>query len=41
MDQVMRLFINMHLLHGRKCCCHFHSNHYYRTANIRKSFILV
>ena len=39
-DKVMRLFINTHLLYGRKYCCCFHSNRYYRTANIRKAFIL-
>jgi len=39
-DKVMRLFINTHLLHGRKHCRRFHSNHYYRTTDIHKSFIL-
>jgi len=39
-NKVMRLFINAHLLCGRKHCCRFHSNHYYRTTDIRKSFIL-
>ena len=38
-DKVMRLFINAHLLRGRKRCRRFHSNHYYRTADIRKSFV--
>ena len=37
-DKVMWLFINVHLLCGRKHCCHFHSNHYYNTADICKSF---
>jgi len=40
-DQVMLLFINAHLLRGRKHCRRFHSNHYYRTADICKSFVLV
>ena len=39
-DKVMWLFINAHLLCGRKCCCHFHSNHYYNMADIRKLFNL-
>jgi len=39
-DKVMRMFINAHLLHGRKRCRRFHINHYYRTADIHKSFIL-
>ena len=39
-DKVMRMFINAHLLRGRKRCRRFHSNNYYRTADIRKSFVL-
>ena len=39
-DKVMRLFINAHLLRGRKHCRRFHSNHYYRTTDIRELFIL-
>jgi len=39
-DKVMWLFINAHLLCGRKRCRRFHSNHYYNTADIRKSFNL-
>ena len=39
-DEVMRLFINAHSLRGRKRCRRFHSNNYYRTADIRNSFIL-
>ena len=39
-DKVMQLFINVHMLCGRKHCCCFHSNHFYRTAEICKSFIL-
>ena len=39
-DEVMRLFINVHLLRGRKRCHRFHSNHYYNMADIRKSFNL-
>ena len=39
-DEVMRLFINAHLLRGRKRCRRFHSNHHYRTADIRRSFVL-
>ena len=39
-DKVMLLFINAHRLRGRKHCRRFHSNYYYRTADIRKLFIL-
>jgi hypothetical protein len=28
-EEVMWLFINTHLLHGSKHCCHFHVNHFY------------
>ena len=37
-DTVMQMFINAHLLRGRKHCHRFHIKHYYRTADIRKSF---
>ena len=39
-DMVMWLFINTHLLCGRRHCHCFHSNHYYGTADIHRSFIL-
>ena len=39
-NKVMWLFINAHLLHGRKHCHCFHTEHYYRTVGIGKSIIL-
>ena len=39
-DEVMRLFVNAHLLRGRKRCRRYHSNHYYKTADIRTLFML-
>ena len=39
-DKVIRLFINAHLLRGRKRCRRFHAKHYYRTVDIGKSIIL-
>lgn len=39
-DKVIQLFINTHLLCGRKHCHRFYSNHYYRTGDIHKLFIL-